>query len=153
MSKSQTLTVQITSVCPDGLPCFFFSSQDNYILYQHVFWFMWYVLKSICDSLKASMTWHLRLGIWNIIKTSGQFSVISVALLKNCILTINFIAFNIIPSFIKGQLLFSGITAWHNILHMSQAMGKCVLHYMRTTKAQISLRMRAVWSAPLLFAA
>ena len=36
---------------------------------------------------------------------------------------------------------------------MSQAMRKCVLYYMRTTKAQISLRIHAVWSAPLLFAA
>ena len=31
-------------------------------------------------------------------------------------------------------------------------MRKCVLCHMRTTKAQISLRIRAVWSAPLLFA-
>ena len=30
---------------------------------------------------------------------------------------------------------------------------KTCLSYMRTTKAQISLRIRAVWSAPLLFAA
>ena len=37
-------------------------------------------------------------------------------------------------------------------LNMSQAMRKCVLCHMRTTKAQISLRIRAVWSAPLLFA-
>ena len=35
----------------------------------------------------------------------------------------------------------------------SRAMRKCVLCHMRTTKAQISLRIRAVWSAPLLFAA
>ena len=31
---------------------------------------------------------------------------------------------------------------------MSQAMRKCVLCHMQTTKVQISLRMRAVWSAP-----
>ena len=36
---------------------------------------------------------------------------------------------------------------------MSQAMRKCVLCHMQTTKAQISLRILAVWSAPLLFAA
>ena len=36
------------------------------------------------------------------------------------------------------------------VKHMSRAMRKCVLCYMRTTKAQISLRIRAVWSAPLL---
>ena len=38
-------------------------------------------------------------------------------------------------------------------IDMSQAMRKCVLCHMRTTKAQISLRIRAVWSAPLLFTA
>ena len=32
-------------------------------------------------------------------------------------------------------------------------MRKCVLCHMRTTKVQISLRIRTVWSAPLLFAA
>ena len=36
--------------------------------------------------------------------------------------------------------------------HMGRAMRKCVLCLMRTTKAQISLRICAVWSAPLLFA-
>ena len=36
---------------------------------------------------------------------------------------------------------------------MSQVMRKRVLCHMRTTKAQISLRIRAVWSAPLLFTA
>ena len=41
----------------------------------------------------------------------------------------------------------------HWINQVSQAMRKCVLCHMRTTKAQISLRIRAVWSAPLLFAA
>ena len=40
-----------------------------------------------------------------------------------------------------------------SIFNMSRAMRKCVLCHMRTTKAQISLRIRAVWSAPLLFAA
>ena len=39
------------------------------------------------------------------------------------------------------------------IFLMSRAMRKCVFSHMRTTKAQISLRIRAVWSAPLLFAA
>ena len=38
-------------------------------------------------------------------------------------------------------------------MNMSRAMRKCVLCHMRTTKAQISVRIRAVWSAPLLFAA
>ena len=37
--------------------------------------------------------------------------------------------------------------------YMDQVMRKCVLWHMRTTKVQISLRIRAVWSAPLLFAA
>ena len=36
---------------------------------------------------------------------------------------------------------------------MGQVMRKCVLCHMRTTKVQISLRIRTVWSAPLLFAA
>ena len=35
---------------------------------------------------------------------------------------------------------------------LGQVMRKCVLCHMRTTKVQISLRIRAVWSAPLLFA-
>ena len=38
-------------------------------------------------------------------------------------------------------------------LYMSRAMRKGVLCHMRTTKAQISLCIRAVWSAPLLFTA
>ena len=37
--------------------------------------------------------------------------------------------------------------------NMSRAMRTCVWCHLRTTKAQISLRIRAVWSAPLLFAA
>ena len=37
--------------------------------------------------------------------------------------------------------------------HTGQVMQKCVLCHMRTTKVQISLRIHAVWSAPLLFAA
>ena len=37
--------------------------------------------------------------------------------------------------------------------HMGQVMRKCVLWHMRTTKAQISIRIRAVCSAPLLLAA
>ena len=36
---------------------------------------------------------------------------------------------------------------------MGHVMRKCVLCHMQTTKVQISLRIRAVWSAPLLFAA
>ena len=40
---------------------------------------------------------------------------------------------------------------YHEIV-MSRAMRKCVLCNMRTTKAQISMRIRAVWLAPLLFA-
>ena len=38
-------------------------------------------------------------------------------------------------------------------VYVGQVMRKCVLCYMRTTKVQISLRIHAVWSAPLLFAA
>ena len=37
--------------------------------------------------------------------------------------------------------------------YLNQAMRKCVFCHIWTTKAQISLRIRAVWSAPLLFAA
>ena len=36
--------------------------------------------------------------------------------------------------------------------HMCQVMQKRVLCHMRTTKAQISLRIRAIWSAPLFAA-
>ena len=36
---------------------------------------------------------------------------------------------------------------------MGQVMRKCVFWHMRTTKMQISLRIRAAWSAPLLLAA
>ena len=39
------------------------------------------------------------------------------------------------------------------IYNMGQVMRKCVLSHMQTTKVQINLRIRAVWSAPLLFAA
>ena len=39
------------------------------------------------------------------------------------------------------------------VYHMGEVMRKCVLYLMRTTKVQFSLRIRAVWSAPLLFAA
>ena len=38
-------------------------------------------------------------------------------------------------------------------LQVSRAMRKCVLCHMRPTKAQISLHIHAVWSAPLLLAA
>ena len=37
--------------------------------------------------------------------------------------------------------------------YLGHIMRKRVLCHMRTTKVQISLRIRAVWSAPLLFAA
>ena len=36
--------------------------------------------------------------------------------------------------------------------YMGQVERKRVLYHMRTPKAQISLRIRAAWSAPLLFA-
>ena len=36
----------------------------------------------------------------------------------------------------------------HLMIHVSRAMRKYVLCHMQTTKAQISLRIRAVWSAP-----
>ena len=42
---------------------------------------------------------------------------------------------------------------WSFHKKLSRAMRKCVLCHMRTTMAQISLRIRTVWSAPLLFAA
>ena len=38
-------------------------------------------------------------------------------------------------------------------MKMNNIMRKPVYDIMRTTKAQISLRICAVWSAPLLFAA
>ena len=37
--------------------------------------------------------------------------------------------------------------------HMGQVMQKCVLCHMWLTKVQISLHIRAVWSASLLFTA
>ena len=40
-----------------------------------------------------------------------------------------------------------------SLLHMGQVMRKRVVCHMRTTKAQITLRIRAIWSASLLFAA
>ena len=40
----------------------------------------------------------------------------------------------------------------HNSLQMGQAMQKRILCHMQTTKVQISLRIRAVWLAPLLLA-
>ena len=51
----------------------------------------------------------------------------------------------ICPSF-KNQWL-------KRLSYLSRTMRKCVLCHMRTTKAQIRLRIRAVWSAPLFFAA
>ena len=38
-------------------------------------------------------------------------------------------------------------------IQLSRALRKHVLCHMRTTKVQISLRIHAIWSAPLLFAA
>ena len=40
-----------------------------------------------------------------------------------------------------------------DVAQLGHVMRKRVLCHMRTTKVQISLRIRAVWSAPLLFAA
>ena len=40
----------------------------------------------------------------------------------------------------------------HNVINEPHHDKTCFC-YMQTTKAQISLRIRAVWSAPLLFAA
>ena len=50
---------------------------------------------------------------------------------------------------------FEGSIRTHRVVwkHMSRAMIKRVLCHMRTTKAQISLRIHAVWSAPLFLAA
>ena len=43
---------------------------------------------------------------------------------------------------------------WENVSYViCEHMRKHVLCHMRTTKVQISLRIRAVWSAPLLFTA
>ena len=58
---------------------------------------------------------------------------------------------------VLGPLLFIlyindlAIKIERSVIHVSQAMRKCVLCHMRTTKVQISLCIRAVWSAPLLF--
>ena len=52
-----------------------------------------------------------------------------------------------------AQILVTSHVGAYVSLRMSRAMRKCVLCHMRTTKAQISLLIRAVWSAPLLFAA
>ena len=52
--------------------------------------------------------------------------------------------------------LLSGIKSCtiHDIkIYMSRAMRKPILCHIQTTKTQISLRICAVWSAPLLFAA
>ena len=48
---------------------------------------------------------------------------------------------------------FSNLYLVTNRKNMSHVMRKTCLCHMRTTKAPISLRIRAVWSAPLLFAA
>ena len=47
----------------------------------------------------------------------------------------------------SGSNIGPKLMGWH--IQLSQAMRKCVLCHMQTTKAQISLRIRAVWSAPL----
>ena len=58
-------------------------------------------------------------------------------------------SYNIVK-FVASTVLYSDN---NDEICMSRAMTKCVLSHMRTTKAQIRLRIRAVWSAPLLFAA
>ena len=58
------------------------------------------------------------------------------------------------PFFLRGcggKNNLTGPTGY--LIQLSPAMRQGVLCHMRTTKAQISLRFRAVWSAPLLFAA
>ena len=51
----------------------------------------------------------------------------------------------------QGKRCDSLCEASFSSIYMSRAMRKCVLCHMRTTKAQISLRIHAVWSVPLLF--
>ena len=58
----------------------------------------------------------------------------------------------------KSLFLFFPLITAPNIcdlfwVYMGQVMRKCVLIHMRTTKVQFSLRICAVWSAPLLFTA
>ena len=61
---------------------------------------------------------------------------------------------SIIDNEASFDILSSGVhlKSWC-LCEMDQVMRKCVLCHMRTTKVQISLRIRAVWSAPLLFTA
>ena len=63
--------------------------------------------------------------------------------------------FNLVCNFQSSRSILPRppIINYKILMHMSQAMRKCVLCHMRTTKAQISLRIRVVWSAPLLFTA
>ena len=49
------------------------------------------------------------------------------------------------------RAMFSLNYSKNGVIKLSRAMRKSVLCHMRTTKAQISLRIRAVWSAPLFF--
>ena len=51
-----------------------------------------------------------------------------------------------------GSFRLSG-TCFPSRGRLGQAMHKRALSHMRTTQVQISLRIRAVWSAPLFFAA
>ena len=53
---------------------------------------------------------------------------------------------------IRTIISWAGSNTFWTGKHMSRAMRKCVSCHMRTTKVQISLHVRAVWSAPLLFA-
>ena len=59
--------------------------------------------------------------------------------------------FTKVGSYAKQQISTILKIKWYEYIWASRAMRKRVLCHMRTTNAQISLR--AVWSAPLLFAA
>ena len=52
-----------------------------------------------------------------------------------------------------SKVTVENVWFWWNNYQLDQVMRKHVLCHMRTTKVQISLRIRAVWSAPLLFTA
>ena len=56
-----------------------------------------------------------------------------------------------IVTFKNMSAKFLELSAILSKIELSRVMRKCVLFNMRTTKAQISLRICAVWSAPLLF--
>ena len=64
-----------------------------------------------------------------------------------CMVTLHYSKFRVYTAFL------SDVTFLRIFMNMSRAMRKCVLCHMWTTKARISLRIHAVWSAPLLFAA